>query len=343
MVWGTGPAGLRIVLQRAARRRQPVVLPRILRNFPGAGGSRLFAAAAHWRPRRRPGRRLKPPNGGHRVRNRGSQTASKPRAVPCPGEGRYEWKQPASPGPPQPDDDETTLAQLGYKQTLQRGWSSFSNFAISFTIISVFAGCFTTYGQRLEQRWADRDLLGLADHLRPRPVRRLLDVGAGVQAPVRRRHLLLGVGPRWQDLGLVHGPVDLIGLVGVVASVIYASATLPRRPARACMASTLRHGSLRGNAHVLSETFVLFVVILAPARGDQHLLLAAGRPLQQRLGLLACARRRSRDRDPDYRPRPSTRAPTSSSPRRSTTPASPTAPGAAASSSGSTCCRSASF
>ena len=26
-------------------------------------------------------------------------------------------------------------------------WSGFSNFAISFTIISVLAGCFTTYGQ----------------------------------------------------------------------------------------------------------------------------------------------------------------------------------------------------
>ena len=45
------------------------------------------------------------------------------------------------------DEDEETLASLGYKQSLQRGWSGFSNFAISFTIISVFAGCFTTYGQ----------------------------------------------------------------------------------------------------------------------------------------------------------------------------------------------------
>ncbi|HUB75496.1 MAG TPA: amino acid permease, partial [Solirubrobacteraceae bacterium] len=41
--------------------------------------------------------------------------------------------------------DEATLAELGYKQELTRGWSRFSNFAISFTIISVLAGCFTTY------------------------------------------------------------------------------------------------------------------------------------------------------------------------------------------------------
>ena len=45
------------------------------------------------------------------------------------------------------DDDERTLAEMGYKQELNRSWSAFSNFAISFTIISVLAGCFTTYGQ----------------------------------------------------------------------------------------------------------------------------------------------------------------------------------------------------
>ena len=45
------------------------------------------------------------------------------------------------------DDDERQLAEMGYKQDLNRTWSAFSNFAISFTIISVLAGCFTTYGQ----------------------------------------------------------------------------------------------------------------------------------------------------------------------------------------------------
>ena len=37
-------------------------------------------------------------------------------------------------------DDERRLAELGYKQELHRGWSGFTNFAISFTIISVLAG-----------------------------------------------------------------------------------------------------------------------------------------------------------------------------------------------------------
>ncbi len=36
-------------------------------------------------------------------------------------------------------------SELGYKQELSRAWSGFTNFAISFTIISVLAGTFTTF------------------------------------------------------------------------------------------------------------------------------------------------------------------------------------------------------
>src|SRR3977135_3038622 len=43
--------------------------------------------------------------------------------------------------------DEKRLAELGYKQELKGGWIGFSNFAISFSIISILAGCFTTFGQ----------------------------------------------------------------------------------------------------------------------------------------------------------------------------------------------------
>src|SRR5205085_1332494 len=37
------------------------------------------------------------------------------------------------------------LAQLGYKQELHRRLSGFSNFAVSFSIISILAGCITLY------------------------------------------------------------------------------------------------------------------------------------------------------------------------------------------------------
>ena len=47
----------------------------------------------------------------------------------------------------QHDEDAKLLESLGYKQEFSRRWSGFSNFAISFSIISVLSGCFTTFGQ----------------------------------------------------------------------------------------------------------------------------------------------------------------------------------------------------
>ncbi|WP_153798191.1 amino acid permease [Foetidibacter luteolus] len=44
-------------------------------------------------------------------------------------------------------EDEKRLAALGYKQELNRSWSGFSNFAISFSVISILSGCFTTFSQ----------------------------------------------------------------------------------------------------------------------------------------------------------------------------------------------------
>ncbi|MBF9129862.1 amino acid permease [Plantactinospora sp. S1510] len=42
--------------------------------------------------------------------------------------------------------DEERLAQLGYQQELRRKLSGFSNFAVSFSIISILAGAITSYG-----------------------------------------------------------------------------------------------------------------------------------------------------------------------------------------------------
>ena len=42
-------------------------------------------------------------------------------------------------------EDEKTLHKLGYAQELFRGMGGFQNFAISFTIISILAGCLTSY------------------------------------------------------------------------------------------------------------------------------------------------------------------------------------------------------
>lgn len=46
-------------------------------------------------------------------------------------------------------EDERRLHELGYAQELRRHMSAFSNFAVSFTIISVLSGCLTLYGYGL--------------------------------------------------------------------------------------------------------------------------------------------------------------------------------------------------
>ena len=48
------------------------------------------------------------------------------------------------------DADAAGLAALGYKQELRRGMSGFSNFAISFSIISILAGCITSFNIALK-------------------------------------------------------------------------------------------------------------------------------------------------------------------------------------------------
>jgi len=42
--------------------------------------------------------------------------------------------------------DEELLKKMGYRQELKRAFSGFSNFAVSFTIISILSGCLTLYG-----------------------------------------------------------------------------------------------------------------------------------------------------------------------------------------------------
>ncbi len=56
---------------------------------------------------------------------------------------------PSTDVPPPPTErtaDEQRLHQLGYAQELSRSMSGFSNFAVSFTIISILSGCLTLYG-----------------------------------------------------------------------------------------------------------------------------------------------------------------------------------------------------
>jgi amino acid transporter len=121
--------------------------------------------------------------------------------------------------------DEQRLAELGYKQELKRGWSGFSNFAISFSIISVLAGCFTTYGQALKNggpiaisiMWPIISVLILMVAFSMSELASAMPTAGGIYYWASK----LG-GARW---GWFTGWFNLIGLVAVVASVDYVCAT----------------------------------------------------------------------------------------------------------------------
>lgn len=60
------------------------------------------------------------------------------------------------------DEDARLLAEMGYTQELHRGMSGFSNFAVSFSIISILAGCITSYGIALNSGGPSTIVLGWA-------------------------------------------------------------------------------------------------------------------------------------------------------------------------------------
>ncbi len=62
--------------------------------------------------------------------------------------GQAPWAL-SSPGKPTAGDDERALARFGYAQQLLRSMGGFSNFALSFSIISILTGAVTLYGHGL--------------------------------------------------------------------------------------------------------------------------------------------------------------------------------------------------
>jgi amino acid transporter len=121
--------------------------------------------------------------------------------------------------------DEELLARLGYKQELRRGWSAFSNFAISFSIISVLAGCFTSYGQAFNNggpvaisiAWPAIACLVMCVAVSMSELASAMPTSGGIYYWASK----LG-GPGW---GWFTGWFNLLGLVACVASVDYAAAS----------------------------------------------------------------------------------------------------------------------
>ena len=154
--------------------------------------------------------------------------------------------------------DDQLLAKLGYKQELSRSWSSFSNFAISFSIISILAGCFTTFGQA----WNNGGPVAISWGW-PIISAFILIIGFTMSELVSAYPTSGGIywwaakmgGPA---AGFFTGWLNLIGLLAVTASVAYGAATFLD-----LTISTVSSGYADG--YSLTRVFILFVVIFVLA------------------------------------------------------------------------------
>ncbi len=153
--------------------------------------------------------------------------------------------------------DEELLAELGYKQELNRSWSGFSNFAISFSIISILAGCFTTFssgwngGGPAAIAWGWPILAAL-----------ILCIGLCLAELVSAYPTSGGI--YWwasklggAKAGYYTGWLNLIGLLAIVASVAYGCATF--------LDLTLGFFTTSWHSGSLNTIFLFFVAILVIA------------------------------------------------------------------------------
>ncbi|RIJ78168.1 amino acid permease [Nakamurella silvestris] len=156
------------------------------------------------------------------------------------------------------NDDEKHLASLGYTQELSRSWSGFSNFAISFSIISILAGCFTSFGLG----WNNGGPAAIAWGW-PIVSAFILIIGFCMSELVSAYPTSGGIywwaaklgGPK---AGYYTGWLNLIGLIAIVASVAYGCATFLDLTLQTFSKSWM-------DSYSLQRVFLLFLGILAVA------------------------------------------------------------------------------
>ena len=156
------------------------------------------------------------------------------------------------------NEDEALLAKLGYKQDLNRSWSGFSNFAISFSIISILAGCLTNFGVAMNNggpimiswSWPILSLFILIIGFTMSELVSAYPTSGGIYWWASK----LG-GPA---AGFFTGWLNLIGLIAVTAGVSYGCATFIDLTLTTYSASWAENYSL-------NRVFIIFVVVLALA------------------------------------------------------------------------------
>ncbi len=123
------------------------------------------------------------------------------------------------------DSDESLLHRMGYAQELLRGMGGFQNFAISFTIISILAGCLTSYAVGMEHGgpssiiwgWLLVGLMSTIISLSMAEIASAYPTAGGLYYWASK----LG-SPGW---GWATGWFNLIGQVAVTAAIGYGLAT----------------------------------------------------------------------------------------------------------------------
>ncbi len=152
-------------------------------------------------------------------------------------------------------EDEHRLAELGYKQELHRSWSGFSNFAISFSIISILAGCFTTFGVG----WNNGGPAAIAWGW---PIVSCFILVIGLCMSELVSAFPTSGGIYWwasklggAKAGYYTGWLNLIGLLAIDASVAYGCATFFDLTLDTLSDSWAAHYSLK-------RVFVIFMVVL---------------------------------------------------------------------------------
>ncbi len=153
------------------------------------------------------------------------------------------------------DDDERRLAELGYKQELSRTWSGFSNFAISFSIISILAGCFTTF----YFGWNNGGPIAISIGW-PVIAALILVIGFCMSELVSAYPTSGGIYWWASKLGGIKagyytGWLNLVGLIAIVASVAYGAATFFDY-------SISRFSESWAAGYSLERVFIIFLVIL---------------------------------------------------------------------------------
>jgi amino acid transporter len=158
-------------------------------------------------------------------------------------------------------EDERKLADLGYRQELTRAWSGFTNFAISFTIISVLAGTWTTFSTA----WNNGGPIGVSIGW---PVICILVLTVAVSMAELTSAFPTAGGPYWWAAKLggagwswFTGWMNIVGLVGIVASVGYGAATF-LNITLGVYGVDVFGVNFADSSHFLVEQFALFLLVM---------------------------------------------------------------------------------